>query len=129
MHNIIMEYIGKQRVPIGWVVAVIVGLFMAHQWADMHFITSAKGAETDKQMIAMIEENGTLIRDHLVEYDRNELAKEIKRVKNQQYEVKQFVAVNGPNELSNDRAEELRNELAELVAIQSCMNAGRKNCR
>ena len=129
MHSIVMDYIGKQKVPIAWVFAILSALFIAHSWADVHFITAAKGAEESTEMKRLIRVNGTLIRDHLKEYEQNELRKDMERVKNQQYEVKQFVAINGPNQLSNDRLEELKNELSVLEGVEACMNAGLPKCR
>lgn len=129
MLNIMMNYLGEKRMPIALAVVMGFSVFWLYNWADLNFVSTAECAEYEARMLSLITTNGAIVREHIDEMNKKELRDDIKRVKDQQYTVRQFVEVNGANKLSRDRDEELRQELAELESISRCFDNGGAKCQ
>ena len=131
----VSDFVGDKSVPIALVVGLLVGAMGLHEWADLHFVTNVRAEETETQMMSMIQANGEMMRSHLEEYDKNErkkarkdVARQIQRVQDQQYDLEQFERINGANEMTDKRQEDLRRSLLVLQDAKTCMASGHEDC-
>ena len=128
MWQLMVDYFGDRKVPVVLVVLVIGGLWMTHQWADGHYMPYAMAEANDKALSAKIDENTKLIKTHINQYKINENKKAIALVQDQQFNLSQFISVNGESELTQRRANELDRKLRDLEEQRQCLIAGRPNC-
>jgi len=130
-----IEYVGDKHIPVKTLLLMLLVGVIGLKWADTHWITTAVASGMETKLVTMIAANTTLLTAHLKEYDKNErkkakqeVAKKIERIQGQQYSLKQFESVNGPNEMTADRQEELRRALKVQEGIQACMRANGVEC-
>ena len=125
----VIDYIGDRRVPLALVVIGIAATIGVHEWADVHYMPFSLAQAGDKALAKQIEANSQLLRGHIDVYELNENKKAIRLVQDQQFTLVQFEKVNGANDMTIKRAEELRRELVDLQDKKTCLLNGNDNCK
>ncbi len=85
------------------------------------FLAKATAEEQYKVLTETVTENRVLIVTHIQEYKLNENAKETRNITNEIYNLELYVAANGTSQLTTDRDRDLRNQLARLSRVRSCI--------
>ena len=124
----VLDFFKNERVTVGFAAAVIVAFIAIQQWAEVNFVTVASAEQSMQSLSNQIQANGTLISDHIDVYEKNENKKAILVVKEQQFELRQFVSANGTNSMTLDREEELKLKLVDLNDTKTCLQMGGDNC-
>jgi len=126
--SLMVEAWGEKKVPILWVLIALMATFLAHEWADSHYlpIDVAKASELDlkNQITALantITENRQLTEAHIRDYNLNENRKAIELVRDQQFELQQYKALNGSNDLLVQREDRLERKLEILQEQRTCL--------
>lgn len=127
MFNMVAEIWGKKKVPIVAVVGVLMIMTALHEWADMHYMPVEIANASDTQLEKKIDANTTLIVDFIEGYELNENRKAIELIKDQQFDLKQFEASNGPSSMIDERRDELSRKLDILYEERECLRTSEQN--
>ena len=123
-----MAYFKGRQVPVVLVILGILAYVGGMRWAEVKFITRAQAEQSMETLSSQIDSTNKLISDHIDVYEVGENKKAIKVVKNEQYSLRQYVAASGSTPMTNQRAEDLTNDLSDLLDIKACLQRGGKHC-
>jgi len=140
MIQMAIDYVGDRRVPIVLVILLAAGLYYVHQWADVHYMPFKTAEASELVMMKKIDANGTLLKEHISTYEKNELAKDrayrssenkkaILVVNGQLFSLTQFEEVNGENSMTKSRRSALDQQLVDLDLIRECFVNGNYPCQ
>lgn len=126
------ELIGAYKVPLAWVIALVIMLMATHEWADMHYMPVSDAMAADesierkldanyRDLAGKIEVNSSLLKTHIQGYLINENRKAIELIKDQQFDLDQFIAVNGETQMTRERRNELERKLEILTEQRECL--------
>lgn len=128
MFAIIMEYIKDWKIPAVVAVVIGAGLFSMYLWAGATFVSTVEADQDFKSLSLKIESNGLLIAGLDKSMDLNEVRRDIKTTRNQQYSLSVQIEQSGESSLSRQRRVELNNDIRDLEKRETCLIAGEANC-
>lgn len=117
--------------PITALFVIAVGGWQGVGWFnDFHvgYLTVANAEESFEQIQTSIDGNAKVMGEHINEYKLNEAGKAIQHVRDQQFQLLQWVDTNGANTVTNDRQRELGERLDKLTQYRDCVLTGGTNC-
>lgn len=130
---------GQAKVPVAWIIGIIICGSMLHEWADMHYIPFAEAVAQDKALEAKINDNHEMLekkidsntfmlKEHIQGYRINENAKAIDLVRDQQFELNQYEALSGETQMTRERRDELTRKLEQLLEQRDCIRSHGDHC-
>ncbi len=123
-----MSYFKGQKVPVVLVILAVLAYAAGMRWAEVKFITRVQAEQSMETLSGQIDSTNELIRDHISVFENGEIKKAIKVIKNEQYSLRQYVAASGSTPMTDQRAEDLKNDLSDLMDIKACQQRGGKHC-
>lgn len=117
--------------PITALFVIAVGGWQGVGWFnDFHgeYLTVANAEESFELIQTSIDINAKIIGAHINEYKLNEAGKAIQNVRDQQFDLMQWVDTNGSNQVTQDRDRDLEERLLDLEIYQDCLLEERENC-
>ena len=128
MWLMLMKYLEDWKIPATLAVAILVGLFSMYLWAVGAFVSKAQAAQDLQSLSKKIEANGHLIAGLEDSIDLNEVRRDIKTTRNQQYSLSVQIAQAGETSLSDQRRVELDNDMIDLEKLEICLVLGKASC-
>jgi hypothetical protein len=133
--QIVTDTIKGQKELIGSIIAVVVMTITAWGWASSEFVTTAKAKEMmtkaqhadielSEQIVELskdIKASNALLLVHIDRYTLDNVKGEIKANQSQTFALQQFIRVNGSDNQSENRLQQLKTERGDLELKKSCI--------
>lgn len=117
--------------PITAIFVIAVGGWQGVGWFNTFhddYLTVANAEQSFEQIQSSIDGNSKVIGEHINEYKLIEASKAIQGVRDQQFQLLQWVDTNGSNQVTLDRERDLEVRLDRLEQYRDCLIAGGTNC-
>ena len=142
----VIDMVRNQKEFLSVIAAIVVGVIGSLSWATANFVTVARGetmmektqaadveimrqtAERDaalsKQITALTEqvvESNDIMLTHIDRYTLDSVKSEIRTNQSETFQLQQFIRVNGSDNQSEIRKQQLKTDLEELQLKKSCI--------
>jgi hypothetical protein len=131
----VVNAIKTQKELFGSIIAVVVMTVGAWSWASSEFVTTAKATEMMKntkdadtaishqilELSEQVKTSNDLLLVHIDRYTLDNVKGEIKTNQAQTFALQQFIRVNGSDNQSENRLQQLKTERGDLELKKSCI--------
>jgi hypothetical protein len=131
----VVDTIKTQKELIGSIIAVVVMTVGAWGWASSEFVTTAKAQEMMKntkdadtaishqilELSEQVKTSNDLLLVHIDRYTLDNVKGEIKTNQSETFALQQFIRVNGSDNQSENRLQQLKTERGDLELKKSCI--------
>ena len=124
----VAELFGDKKIPLVFAFIGVLTVIALHQWVNVTFVTTVQAEQSLSSLSAKIDNNGSLLREHIDEYKLSTVKRDIQTLRDQQYDLTVMVEQNGESSLSRKRGTELLNRLLDLEKKERCITNGNKFC-
>lgn len=114
---------------------VLAAGFTARQYADENYVPQKEAAATHREIMSQVSQTqqqieGTqkILQEHIRKYELESVKSDIRNVEDQQFQLEQFISINGVNQMTSKRKDELRRRLKDLEEKKNCIINGRPLC-
>jgi hypothetical protein len=131
----VVNAIKTQKELFGSIIAVVVMTVGAWSWASSEFVTTAKATEMMKntkdadtaishqilELSEQVKTSNDLLLVHIDRYTLDNVKGEIKTNQSETFALQQFIRVNGSDNQSENRLQQLKTERGDLELKKSCI--------
>ena len=131
----VIDKIRGDREFFGWIAAIVIGTITALGWFSANFVTTAKAEEMMKVaqsaddvlaaeikgLAISVKESNQLLALHMAKGDLDDVVDKISNNRTQTFNLTQFVRVNGSDDQTDIRLQELEIELEALKIQRGCI--------
>ena len=130
-----MDRIRGDKEFFSWIAGIVIGTIAALGWFSANFVTTVKAeemmqktqaadislAQEIKSLAQSVKDSNDQLSVHIAKGELDNVSLKITENKTQQFNIGQFVRVNGSDSQSDLRLQELENELSALEIQRGCI--------